>query len=300
MSHNIKVSIILPTYNCAEYLSTAIESALNQTFKCFELIVIDDGSNDATHDLIHSEFSGVDKIRYFYQDNKGLPGARNAGIKRAEGEYITFLDADDIYKPTMLEKCHSFLETRPSHDLVITEWIMQTLDDNNNVIDEKVPSLSNYPQTQDALYNMVFTRMMFNSYMMVRKEYIKQIGLFDENIPFCEDVDLWRRFAKNGVRFDLIREPLFIYRKRTGSLTTSYSNKNIYSLLRLFDKYRSDIVHDKHLRMHHANELWHYARLSYTHKSPLALTLRCMLKSQFLQPSIYRLFKSLYSTLSRT
>ena len=91
-----KVSIIIPSYNCASYVEEAVQSALSQTYSDCEVVVINDGSTDNTEEVLAPY---RDKIVYISQENKGLAGARNSGIKRASGDYITFLDADDIFLP---------------------------------------------------------------------------------------------------------------------------------------------------------------------------------------------------------
>ena len=95
-----KVSVIIPTYNYGKYIEKAIDSVLAQTYKDFEIIVVDDGSTDNTREIIETRYK--DKVRYFYQENKGAPVARNKGIKESMGEYLVFLDADDWLMPMAL------------------------------------------------------------------------------------------------------------------------------------------------------------------------------------------------------
>src|SRR5665213_1439823 len=97
-----KVSVIIPTYNSANYICDAIQSVLDQSFKDFEIIVIDDGSTDHTSHVLRAWIEH-NTIRYIYQTNKGVPSARNAGIHHAKGQFIKFLDADDLLYPLQLE-----------------------------------------------------------------------------------------------------------------------------------------------------------------------------------------------------
>ena len=106
----MKVSVIIPTYNRSSVLSRAIDSVLRQSFKDFELIVVDDGSTDNTKELIE-KYS--DQITYIYQDNKGVSAARNKGLEHAKGEWIAFLDSDDEWKKKKLEKQIAFIEINP-------------------------------------------------------------------------------------------------------------------------------------------------------------------------------------------
>jgi glycosyltransferase involved in cell wall biosynthesis len=98
-----KVSVIIPTYNCAQYITEAIESVLNQTYKDFEIIVVDDGSTDNTNEILRS-YIEKKKIRYFYQENSGVSSARNMGVRVSQGEYISFLDSDDFWEVNHLQQ----------------------------------------------------------------------------------------------------------------------------------------------------------------------------------------------------
>ena len=95
-----KVSVMIPTYNYGKYIEKAIDSVLAQTCKDFEIIVVDDGSTDNTREIIEAKYKNV--VRYFYQGNKGAPVARNFGLRKAEGEFVVFLDADDWLMPEAL------------------------------------------------------------------------------------------------------------------------------------------------------------------------------------------------------
>ena len=95
-----KVSVIIPTYNYGKYIEKAVDSVLTQTYRDQEIIVVDDGSTDNTREIIEARYK--DKVRYFYQENRGAPAARNFGLRKAEGEFVTFLDADDWLMPNSL------------------------------------------------------------------------------------------------------------------------------------------------------------------------------------------------------
>src|SRR4030042_4369188 len=125
-----KVSVIIPTFNHGHYIKKAIDSLLNQTYKDFETIIIDDGSRDNTKDIVAS-YGNV--VRYIYQENKGLPHARNTGIAAARGIYVAFLDADDYFEEKNLEKKVSFLETHSNIDWVFSDW--DYIDEDGNFIE---------------------------------------------------------------------------------------------------------------------------------------------------------------------
>src|SRR5712672_3063531 len=115
-----KVSIIIPAYNQARFLGVAIESALRQTFSDLEVIVIDDGSTDQTRQVA-AGFG--DRIRYIHQDNTGLPGARNRGIRESSGEYLCFLDSDDFYHPDKLQRQVELLDADPEIGFVYCDIV---------------------------------------------------------------------------------------------------------------------------------------------------------------------------------
>jgi glycosyltransferase involved in cell wall biosynthesis len=98
-----RVSVIIPAYNAAEHISGALESIFDQTFRDFEVIVVDDGSTDNTKEVVRA-FQGKENVRYFYQRNGGQSSARNLGVREARGEYLAFLDADDLWMPEFLER----------------------------------------------------------------------------------------------------------------------------------------------------------------------------------------------------
>ena len=118
---NNKVSIVIPSYNAARYVKEAVDSALAQTYKNVEVIVVDDGSTDGTKKIL-APYSESKKIRYIYEENKGLAGARNTGIKNSSGEYVAFLDADDLF-------CREKLRNKRECWMPggVTEFVIQTL-----------------------------------------------------------------------------------------------------------------------------------------------------------------------------
>ena len=118
-----KVSIIIPTYNYRKYVRNAINSVLEQSFRDFEIIVVDDGSTDDTKDIIQERYAP--EVRYYYQENKGPGAARNLGLKYTRGEYIVFLDADDLFLPQNLETKITLLDEKPGISWAFSDVIFQ-------------------------------------------------------------------------------------------------------------------------------------------------------------------------------
>ncbi|MBI4683838.1 MAG: glycosyltransferase family 2 protein [Nitrospirae bacterium] len=117
---NELVSVIIPTYNRADFLPQTIQSILNQTYQDWELIVVDDGSKDITEDIVDGFKAKDRKIEYFYQVNKGAGAARNSGIRKSSGNYIAFLDSDDEWLPEKLERQVDFMRNNPEYDFCYT------------------------------------------------------------------------------------------------------------------------------------------------------------------------------------
>ena len=112
------ISVIIPAYNHAKYLSEAIQSVLNQTYQNFEILIVDDGSTDNTRQVVQNYTD--QRIKYIYQENRGLAASRNAGLRVTQGEYVAFLDADDIFLPHKLEVQLDWFEAHPSCGMVFS------------------------------------------------------------------------------------------------------------------------------------------------------------------------------------
>ena len=109
------VSIVIPTYNRESFIKKALDSVMEQTFRDFEVVVIDDGSTDRTKDIV----SGYgDNVHYYYQENRGIAGARNPGIKKSTGDYIAFLDSDDYWIPEKLQRQLALFHEHPEYGMV--------------------------------------------------------------------------------------------------------------------------------------------------------------------------------------
>ncbi len=191
------VSVVIPTYNRLKVLLRAVDTALNQTYRNLEVIIVDDGSTDDTRAALAPY---GDRIRYIYQKNQGASAARNYGISEAHGKYIAFLDSDDEWLPTKLEKQIELLETHPEFSFVACL-----------ATDEK----RTYTGYDDhATQFMRFILQPFTQNMtryVVRRECFQQHGLFDTSIHGPEDWELWLRLLKNGCRFGYVPEPLMSY-----------------------------------------------------------------------------------------
>lgn len=179
------ISVIIPTYNRKNLAEMAIRSVLDQTFQDFEVILVDDGSTDATSGL--QQMSR--KLRYFFQENKGVAAARNLGISYARGEWLAFLDSDDRWLPRKLEEQLLFHEKSPQLDISQTQeiWIRRGV---------RVNPMKKHSKPEGSIFEASLSLCLVSpSCVMMRKDLIETVGLFDESFPVCEDYELWLRIS---------------------------------------------------------------------------------------------------------
>ncbi len=204
-----RVSVVMSVYNGERYVGEAIESILNQTFRDFEFIIVDDGSVDSTPRILASYQDP--RIRIYRQPNRGQSSALNRGIRHASGGYIARMDADDVSFPERLEREVSFLDAHREIGLVGT-WCVKV---DVGTGKKRVQSL---PEDDIAIRKfMTVDNPFIHSSIMVRKSVLDTVGLYDEGLIW-QDYELWVRVAKSH-RMANIREPLIMRRKHPGSLT---------------------------------------------------------------------------------
>ncbi len=204
-----KISIIIPTFNRRDYITIALDSVLKQTYKDYEIIIIDDGSNDDTKEVLKS-YQG--NIRYFYQDNSGIPTTRNKGIREARGDYIAFLDSDDYWLPEKLERQIECFSKNPHYGMVATRC--SSISPDGRLREKNRPGKSGL-----VLIDLFKANFIRTSSAMIKKECFDTVGMFDESLPECEEYDLWLRIArKYPVGF--INDPLAVYTDNPKGVST--------------------------------------------------------------------------------
>jgi glycosyltransferase involved in cell wall biosynthesis len=207
-----RISIVIPTYNHQEYIGQAIQSVLEQTYQNYEIIVIDDGSQDNTREVV-AKFG--DRVRYIWQKNQGLSGARNTGIKISAGKYIGLLDSDDLYEPDFLVTLIQILDNNPQIDAVYCS--ARTVDKENR----NLPQIIGKALPPDKFHAALLKGGFFPPSCMVAHSYCykSENRLFDESLRRVEDLDLWLKFAQYykvlGTDYPLVR-----YRILPQSLST--------------------------------------------------------------------------------
>jgi glycosyltransferase involved in cell wall biosynthesis len=208
------VSIVIPTYNRAVTITRAINSVLKQTYQNFEIIVVDDGSNDNTEEIV-SYFSD-NRIRYIRHTTKqGGSAARNSGIKLVEGEYIAFLDSDDEWHPEKLQKQLNLFNNNHDENLGVVYCGFQVVDEFGKVFKHIIHKHRGYITLKLIEGNCVGTL----SIILAKLSYVNSINGFDENFDSCQDWDLYIRLSKI-CKFDFIPEVLvnYTYSKKLESI----------------------------------------------------------------------------------
>lgn len=204
-----RVSIIIPTYNRSKLLRVALESALAQTYPNIEVIVVDDGSTDDTA-MVMTQYAG--RVTYLKQANQDVAAARNTGIRAASGEYLTFLDDDDLIMPTKIERQVRVLASRPEVGLVHCRFYYADEDGNYLYKAGLLPE-------GEVLQELVCSNFVWVGAPLIRRQCLEQVGLFDEEIPaICADWDMWLRIAQAGYRFACVQELLGAYRIQRDSM----------------------------------------------------------------------------------
>jgi glycosyltransferase involved in cell wall biosynthesis len=223
-----QVSVIIPTYNRAWCLRETMDSVLAQNFRDVELIVVDDGSTDATPQLLKGYGQAIRVLR---QENRGVSAARNAGIAAARGALIAFLDSDDLWLPGKLDHQVEFFNSQPDALICQTEelWVRNGRRVNPGKRHRKRGGMIFEPSLDLCLVSP--------SAVMVRRELFQRVGLFDESLPACEDYDLWLRVSSRYA-VHLIDIPLIV--KRGGhadqlSCTAGLDKFRIAAIAKLLD-----------------------------------------------------------------
>ncbi|MFQ5964188.1 MAG: glycosyltransferase family 2 protein [Candidatus Scalinduaceae bacterium] len=231
-----RVSVIIPAYNVERYIGETLDSVLVQTYSDFEVIVVDDGSNDRTAFIIKKyQKKNPEKVRLIQKENAGPARARNVGIKASTGEYIAFVDADDLWLPEKLEKQVSYFEKQPPQvGMVYT---------NAKKFDQQgiwtLPKRYRKKRVEGWIYkDLLRENMIPNQSVMVRKRCFEKVGLFEESLDIIEDHDMWLRVAmKYEIAF--LNEVLSLYREHSQG-----RSKGVEKTMK-----RAIGVMDKHLKM---------------------------------------------------
>lgn len=219
------VSIIMPAFNAERYIGASIDSVLDQTFKEWELIIIDDGSTDKTKDVI-ATFQKDERIIYIYQENGRQGKARNNGLRMARGEFIAFLDSDDLWHPEKLQKQLKVIsETGVS--MVISQAQVFEEVNGKNKLGNKIGILLGKRDSTVIMCHLCWSNMIPILTVLVKKSSLEAVGGFSEKseIQNAEDYHLWLKLANSGVGFFGVDEILALYRVHANQAT--YGNTQV-------------------------------------------------------------------------
>ena len=234
MYESYTISVIIPAYNAESFLRRSLDSALSQTCKPFEIIVIDDGSTDGT-----AEISGSygDAIRYIYQDNAGGSSARNTGIKAAKGKWVAFLDVDDEWLPHHLENAvkifskHSDLKW---YGASFKQYLHESGELLKKFKEKKTNLLIDNAYFKDFMLALPPYAHYYTSTMVIHKSVFDVVGVFDTGQSYGHDIDLWYRIGLHFSKFGYSNEVAAHKYERKSSIT--YTKKIYYK--DLLEKYR--------------------------------------------------------------
>ena len=274
-----KVSVIIPSYNCDRYLSTTIESVLDQTYRDYEIIVIDDGSTDLTSKIIDPYRQ---KIRYFYQENQGAGEARNRGLYLARGELIAFLDADDLFLPHKLQEQVAILEKR-SEIGIVNSGFRVIGEDGKAIADierwHEIPDLT----PEDWLLH----KPVLPSAMMFRRQWFELVGGFEQCYFPCEDLEIILRMVARGCQSLWLPKITTCYRRYSLSATALNSSR-VLKLIQSAEAVQDDFFAREDLpplmvQLERKSRFYYYCWLAWLcYQSGLEnLMSQYLLKSQF-------------------
>jgi glycosyltransferase involved in cell wall biosynthesis len=251
-----EISVIIPSYNGAKFIKTAVESVLQQGIPSVEIVIVDDGSTDGTKRVLQ-DYRDKGLVTYISQENKGPAAARNLGMRISKGEFICFLDADDILYPNSIQDRADVYKKYPELGLVFTDnkkvlrkngkdvtyrendlretnFLEEIASDHINLIDGDI-----YLLNKGIFYELVLHCFIWTGTVMIRRSVLNDIGYFDEELKIAEDHDLWLRICRK-YKIGFLNKTTAAYIMHNDGITT---NTPLY--------YDSSIK----VRSHYANEL---------------------------------------------
>jgi len=283
MKHDPFVSVIIPNYNNAKFITEAIDSVLAQTYKNYEIIVVDDGSTDGTREVLEP-YIKKKQIRYVYQKNKKQAVARNNGIKYAKGELIAFLDADDLWFPKKLELQVPLFKNKEV-GLIYGDILL---------LRDESTKPSNHTDAFDK--GNIFNKLLMGNFIctsttIIRKECFDKVGLFKEGMDYfgVEDYHMWLRISYY-FKVDYVSDVLLKYRLHDDNTSKDYCGivrreinvrKDISNIFNIPKKLKNDCLFDS------------YFRLSYflIENSKYKIAFNALLNAFLLKPFNYKNYK---------
>lgn len=240
MQASLTVSIIMPAFNAEQTITTSIDSVLNQDFKDWELIIINDGSTDKTLDIINLYTHKDQRIKLVNQNNLGLPKTRNNGIFKAKGKFIAFLDADDLWLPNKLSYQIDFHQRNPAIKISHTAYSMFN---KKGMIRTPIREYFSflYPVRRTLIPSIYKRNTIGILTVMVERDLLLKVKGFDCELWTMEDHDLWIRIAKLNEPFGFLKKNLSLYRISASGMTNEIGKyKKAYKTL--INKHKESII----------------------------------------------------------
>jgi GT2 family glycosyltransferase len=267
----VRVSVLIPVYNAEEYIEECLDSLVDQTFEDFEVVVVDDASEDRTPEILSRYEKNHAFINSFRNEkNKGVVRSRNKAFSRADdsSEYFAIMDSDDVVKPTRLEQQVSFLDAKESYGVVGSNT--NIIDENGNIIGRR-----SYPETHEEILSSALVASPFaQPSVMIRSAALHQVGTYNEDYERSQDYELWFRLLK-VTKGHNIQEPLTAYRlsetqgkqtqlKRTLWNTIKIQQKHLFDpSFRSFISFFAHLAHYPLLLLPNALVLWVFKMARY-------------------------------------
>lgn len=242
MENDIRISVVIPAYNSKEYIARTLDTVMNQTKLPFEVIIVDDGSKDGTiNEVKHYIETNPEAgriVKLIQQQNTGAGAARNRGIKAAKGDWISFLDSDDLWDSGKLKKTIEVVKERPDA-VIIThdEYVIQEKRPGKKVY---CPLHTKYVEQENLFLQLYRHNLFSTSCMTVKREILIKEGGFDTTLLSAQDYDMWIRVGKSGNAV-FIKEPLETYVLRKGNITSN-TYRRYQCEMKICKKYIPDLL----------------------------------------------------------
>lgn len=255
----MRISIIIPVYNVASYLQACVQSVLSQSYQDLEIILVDDGSTDKSGALCDSLAAQDPRVRAVHQANQGLSGARNAGLRYATGDYIAFLDGDDEY--LLADGIEQLVHVLQQADKPADLMLFQCVDIYPTYQSTRKAYNLDYlaAHRTDEVFEYMVRQQCLNMsacFQLLRREFLVQHNLFFEVGLLSEDVDwtlcVWREVKQVGA----VNIPMYGYQHREGSITTTYTIRNLRSYNCIFRKFKAQYAQERECLTEDAKHYW--------------------------------------------
>lgn len=300
------VSVVIPAFNYAAFLPHAIDSVLAQNHSSLEVIVVDDGSTDATREVV-KRYAGDSRVRYVWQENAGLSAARNTGIREARFPFVGFLDADDRWAPEFLQEVMERFRSLPGEFSVVATAHQRIGNDGESLENPKVDGIRDGELT---VRDFILRNRPLSSSIIIRAAAFRECGGFDPSLRSSEDRDMWIRLTATGHRFWFINRPLASIRRHVGNMSKHAERMKRNSRTVMVNAWRREAVSRRDVRFWLRAFSVHFVQIAWTHfDAGLRLRAICYLLTSVLlypffrkpmsisEPPLFRLRALAYFTL---